>query len=213
MTLTYNSLIADVLGYLNRDDAATTAAIPLFISNAEQRICREAPTIGTESYVVGEFIAGNPVYAKPGRWRATLAINFGSGATYDFRNQLYLRDYDTVRNYWPDDTVQGFPKFYADYGYSNLLIAPTPNDNYPFELCYLELPEQLSAANQTNWLTNYAPDVLLYATLLETGSYLKDDERIPMWESYYGRAIASLKNQNHSRLLDRVSNVEADRGP
>ncbi len=213
MTLTYNSLVADILSYLNREDTQTTNMIPTFISNAEQRICREAETIGTESYVVGAFIAGTAVYPKPGRWRRTLAINFGTGATFDVRNQLYQRDYDTLRNYWPDDTVQGVPKFYADYGYSNLIFAPTPDDAYPFELCYLELPEQLSVANQTNWLTNYAPDVLLYASLLETASFLKDDERIPVWESYYGRAIASLKNQNHSRLLDRVSSVESDKGP
>lgn len=211
--MTYNSLVAQIEEYLNRLDAETLAQIPNFISQAEQRICREAENIGTESYVVGNFIAGTSVYPKPGRWRRTLAINFGSGDGFNNRNPIFDRSYDYVRRYWPNDTVQGVPQFYADYGYSNWLFAPTPDDNYPFEVSYLELPEQLTPSNQTNWITDYAPDVLLYASLLEAMPFLKNDERIPVWQGYYQRGVNSLKTQNHSRLLDRQSNIQSDKGP
>jgi hypothetical protein len=212
-SMTYNSLVAEITSYLNRLDAQTLANIPNFISQAEQRICREVETIGIESYVVGTFFPSNPVYPKPGRWRRTLAINFGSGPTFSKRNPIYERSYDYIRNYWPDDTVTNAPQFYADYGYSNWLFAPTPDQAYPFEISYLELPEQLTINNQTNWITDYAPDVLLYASLLEAMPYLKNDERIPVWQAFYERGVNSLKTQNHSRLLDRQSNIQSDKGP
>jgi hypothetical protein len=68
----------------------------------------------------------------------------------------------------------------------------------------------LSPQNQTNWLTDYAPDVLLYAILLEAVPFLKNDERIPVWESAYARGLASLNQQDDARQNDRASNDEAD---
>lgn len=208
--MTYNSLVNEVLSYLNRTDAATTARIPDFISQAEQRICRESKNIGLEMYVTGNFTAGNAVLQKPGRWRRNLSINFGTGATFDVRNQLYLRSYEFIRNYWPDDTVTGTPLYYSDYGYNHIVVCPTPALAYPFEWAFLQLPEQITLLNQTNWITDYAPDVLLYATLLEAIPFLKDDERIPVWQKMYERGLASLNGQDDQRLLDRSSNRQAD---
>lgn len=212
-SMTYNSLVIQIENYLNRLDAETLAQIPNFISQAEQRICREVETIGTEAYVVANFIHGTSVYPKPGRWRRTLAVNYGSGVTFNSRTPVFERSYDYIRNYWPDDSITAAPQFYADYGYSNWLFAPTPDQDYPFEIAYLQLPEQLTLSNQTNWITDYAPDVLLYASLLEAMPFLKNDERIPVWQGYYTAGITSLKTQNHSRLLDRQSNIQADKGP
>jgi hypothetical protein len=106
--------------------------------------------------------------------------------------------------------VTGTPVFYSDYGYSNILIAPTPSGTNPFEFCYMELPEPITPDNETNWLTDYAPDVLLYATLLEASSFLKNDERVPVWKEYYERALASLNSEDDQRLVDRTTNAGAD---
>lgn len=208
--MTYTSLVSLVTSYLNRTDASTIDRIPNFISQAEQRIARESKNLGLETYVVGNFVDTQSVYQKPARWRRSLSLNFGSGATNDTRNQLYLRSYEFLRAYWPDSTQTGMPKFYCDYGFSNILVAPTPDDDYPFEWAYLQLPEPLSASNQTNWLTDYAPDVILYATLLETAPFLKDDERVQIWEKYYERALQSMNIQDDIRVQDRASAREAD---
>lgn len=210
MAMTYTSLTNQVLSYLNRSDQDTINQIPNFINQAEQRICRESKTIGIESYVTGTFTAGLNVLPKPGRWRRTLSFNYGSGINQNTVNQLYLRSYEYLRNYWPKDLEQAPPLYYADYGYNNFLIAPTPDQDYPFELSYLQLPAPLSIQNQANWLTVFAPDVLLYATLLEAIPYLKDDERIPVWQSMYDRGLSSLNLQDDQRVLDRASNRSAD---
>lgn len=210
MVMTYNSLVAQVTSYLNRTDTATLDQIPNFIYQAEQRICRESKNVGLEVYVTGTFITNNSVIAKPARWRRNITFNYGTGVLNNTRNTILLRSYEFCRAYWPDPTLSAPPKFYADYGYYNLLIVPTPDQAYPFELGYLQLPDPISPNNQTNWITNYAPDVFLYATLLEAMPFLKDDERIPVWKEYYDRGLSSLNQQDDQRIYDRSGNRSAD---
>ncbi len=210
MVMTYNSLVAQITSYLNRNDASTIAQIPNFIYQAEQRICRESKNIGLEQYVEGNFTPGVSVYPKPARWRRNITFNYGTGVGNNTRNQVFLRTYEYVRAYWPDSTQLAPPLYYSDYAYTHFLIAPTPDAAYPFEFSYLELPEPLNIGVQTNWLTNYAPDALLYASLLEAVPFLKNDERVPVWQNYYDRALASLNNQDDQRIVDRTSNRGAD---
>lgn len=219
--MTYNSLVGSIsdtgvvtpgqiMTYLKRTDAETFYQQDNFISQAEQLICRESKNIGLETYVSSAFTPGLSVIPKPGRWRRSLTFNFGTGMTNNIRNQLYYRNYEYVRLFWPDPTITAPPQYYSDYGYYNIIIAPTPDQAYPFEYAYLQLPEPLSSANQTNWITDYAPDVLFYAILLEAVPFLKNDERIPVWESAYARGLASLNNQDDQRRVDRASNDMAD---
>lgn len=210
MVMTYNSLVTEIKSYLNRSDIDVINNIPNFIYQAEQKLCRDSVNIGFEQYVVGNFIQSQSVYPKPGRWRRNITFNYGTGAGNNTRNQVYLRKYEYVRAYWPDSTLVGLPQYYCDYGFNNFLIAPTPDSTYPFEYSYLELPQPLSINNQTNWLTNYAPDVLLFACLLQATPFLKDDERIPMWKEVYKDGVDSINGQDRQRIFDRTSNVEAD---
>lgn len=210
MTMTYNTLVLQIQSYLNNLNAEVLAQIPNFIAQAEQRICRESKNIGLEQYVTSAFLPGNNVIPKPGRWRRTITLNYGSGPGFNTRNQMYLRTYEYCRSYWSNPTQQAAPLYYSDYAYTHILIAPTPDLAYPFELAYLELPEPLSLLVQTNFLTNYAPDVLLYACLLEAIPYLKNDERIPVWQGLYDRGLASLNSQDDARVVDRTSSRRAD---
>jgi hypothetical protein len=198
------------MDYLDRTDTDTLNEVPNFIYQAEQRIARESKTLGIVIYVTNTFTVGVSVYQKPANWRRNLTLNYGTGTGSNTRNQIKIRSYEFIRDYWPTDTQTGPPKFYCDYGFSNFLVAPTPDIAYPFELGYLALPEPISVINQTNWLTNYAPDVLLYATLLEAVPFLKNDERVPIWERYYQRGLESMNAQDDMRITDRASNRDAD---
>lgn len=209
MPMTYNTLVLQLEDYLDRTDVTTISEIPNFIYQAEQRICRESKNLGLVQTVSSVFLPSNGVIVKPGRWRRTLSWNIGTNTgtstNNNYHNQLYLRSYEYIRQYWPDPTLTGQPLYYADYGYFNWIVAPTPDVGYPFEINYLELPEPLSITTQTNFLTDYAPDLLLYASLLEAIPYLANDERIPVWQSMYDRALASINNQDDMRVLDRTS--------
>lgn len=207
MTMTYQTLVTRVKAYLDRADESTITQIPNFIDLAVGRIWRELQDIGLETYVVANFTINEPIYAKPARWRRTLNINFGYGSTDlvagNNRRSLQLRTYEYMLSFWPNRATTGSPLFYADYGFYNFIIAPTPPVAYPFEISYIGDPPALTSTENMNWLTNYAPDVLLYATLLEAMPYLKDDERIPAWKDKYETGIRSLTYQDERRDIDK----------
>jgi hypothetical protein len=96
------------------------------------------------------------------------------------------------------------PLYYADYDYQHWIFAPTPNaKDLPFEALYWQLPPLLDDANQTNWLTEYAPNLLLYAALLESAPFLKDDGRINTWQGLYDRALQALNGEDIRKIVDR----------
>ena len=99
------------------------------------------------------------------------------------------------------------PKFYCDYDYEHWLVAPTPAAAYDFEVLYYERVQPLDSSNQTNWYTEYAPQAMLYGCLLQAMPFLKNDERIPMWQAQYDKVVQTLKLEDISRVGDRQTVV------
>jgi len=89
------------------------------------------------------------------------------------------------------------------YDYTHWLIAPTPDDDYAYEVLYYERVQPLDSSNQSNWFTQYAPQALLYGSLLQAMPFLKNDERIPMWQQQYSAIVNTLKTEDVSRIGDR----------
>lgn len=209
-TMTFETLKQDVQRYLERgatyaSDPVVYEQIPRLINLAERRISRELKIQGFIAVVSDTLTVGQSVYPKPDRWRDTVSINVGTGTNLANRTSLFARDYEYCRAYWPNESQTDTPQFYADYNYSNWLIAPTPDQEYPFEVLYYELPPLLDDSIQTNWLTEYAPQLLLYGTLLEATPFLKNDERIATWQQYYDRAAAMLNGEDLAKILDRAA--------
>ena len=209
-TMTFETLKQDVQRYLER--GATYAAdpvvfeqIPRLINLAERRIARELKIQGFIAVVSDTMVVGQSVYAKPDRWRDTISINIGTGTNNANRTSLFTRVYEYLRSYWPNESETATPLFYSDYDYTHWLVAPTPDQAYPFEVLYYELPPLLDDSIQTNWLTEYAPQLLLYGALLEATPFLKNDERIGTWQQYYDRAASMLNGEDLAKILDRAS--------
>ena len=209
-TMTFTTLQQDVRRYLERgnsyaSDPVVYEQIPRLINLAERRISRELKIQGFINVVTGTLTIGQSVYPKPDRWRDTVSMNIGTGTNNNTRKVLFTRAYEYLLSYWPDRSLTSQPIFYSDYDYSNWLIAPTPDAAYPFEVLYYELPPLLDDEVQTNWLTDYAPQLLLYGTLLEATPFLKNDERIPVWQQMYDRAAAMINGEDLAKILDRSS--------
>lgn len=207
--MTYTSLKTDIRNYLERGsitDPIVFEQIPRLITLAERRIARELKIQGFQTVVVTNMQTNLAVYAKPDRWRETISINIGTGVGNNTRTPVFSRSYEYVRNYWPNESEIGTPEFYADYNYSNWVFAPTPDAAYPMEILYYELPPLLDDTNETNWLTEFAPNVLLYASLVEATPFVKDDQRVQLWQTYYDRAIAALNGEDLAKILDRAAN-------
>ena len=206
--MTYTSLLNDLRAYLERGatlatDPTVYEQLPNLVNLAERRLQRDIKVVGTISVVSSTMIDGTAVYAKPDRWRETVSMFAGVGAGFNTRKELFTRSYEYCRNYWPNQTSKDEPRFYADYDYQHWLIVPTPDDDYPYEILYNEQPVYLDDNTQTNWFTEYAPDALLYGSLLEAQPFLKNEEMISVWDQFYQRAIGAINGEDRRQIVDR----------
>lgn len=212
-SMTFSSLSKDVTTYLERGtplDTVVAAQIPYLINLAERAIATALKVQGFLTPAVSGLVAGTSVYAKPNGWRQTVSMNYGAGTDQNVRTPLLPRSYEYCRQYWPDSatidtTLVNVPRFYADYDFNHWLIVPTPAIAYPWEVNYYQQPPLLDNSNQTNWLTNYAPNLLLYRTLLEASPFIKNDERIPVWQQLYQEQLAGIDKQDLEKVTDRTA--------
>lgn len=204
--LTYTTLTSAVEDYLERNDSRLVDSIPIFIMLGERRAARDLKILGLKVAITDNFIISTSVFAKPTRWLNDSSFNIGTGPSQNTRVFLEQRSYEWCRLYWPDPTKTGTPKYYAsDYNYNFWFVVPTPDFAYPYEILYYETPTFIDSSNSTNFLTASAPEVLLYATLLETASYLKDDERVAVWTDYYEKAKKNISEEDKKRIYDAFS--------
>lgn len=198
--MTYDSLVENVQSYLERTDAATLEKIPLFIMLAEQTIASQVKFLGNLTVQASTMTASSNVIDKPARWHKTVSMNITVAGK---RQPVLLRKYEYLREYWPNPSNTGTPKFYCDYDYTHWMIAPTPSESFVFEVLYYERLQPLDSSNQSNWFTNYAPQALLYGTLLQAMPFLKNDDRVPLWQGMYQQAMDVLVAEDRLRVADR----------
>lgn len=207
--MTYTNLVESIKRWLNRpSDADLIAEIPRMIDSAERKISRILKSLIGMRYVTNNFVIGVNVVQKPQRWLETVSLSYGSGSGNNTNNQLFLRTTEFIKMVYPNQTTQAAPKYYSDYEFDYFYIGPTPDQAYPFLLSFYERPQPLSSDNSTNWLTQNAPDVLLYACLLETAPFLKNDQRIVVWQSEFSRSLSALGIEDNERIYTRTEEVK-----
>ena len=223
--MTYDSLSAQLQLMLERSDDPFVTLIPNFIEQAHQRITRDAISLEMVYYVSGNLVSGNNRLSKPSLWLRPLALKIiipaSSVADVNQYQEVEWRSYDFARKYFPSNEViagqltdptsfSNVPLFYADYGREYLLLSPTPAVTYGFELSFYGLVSTITSSLQTNFLTNYAPSLLLYATLLETSSFVKVDERIQVWQQKYQEALDEFNKNDKLSKEDRQTNRDRE---
>lgn len=198
--MTYDSLVTDIIAYAERNDANFVAQVPRFIMLTEQKIARGVRNLGYLKYVTGNFPVANPTFAKPERWRQTVSFNYTNPAGK--RVFIFPRSYDYCRTYWPDPAQTDLPVYYADYDYEHYFISPTPTLGYALEISYHERPQPLDTSNQTNWTTQYAPQLLLYGCMVEAMTYLKNLDKVQLWQGLYDAEVKGLAGEEAERAGD-----------
>ena len=202
--MTYDSLVNDIQTYLERTDDQTLDKIPQFIMLAEQIIAAEIKFLGNLTVATSAMVASDNVIPKPARWRKTVSMNVTVAGK---RQPVLLRTYEYIREYWPEPASTDVPLFFCDYDYQHWLVGPTPTLAYSYEVLYYERVQPLDSSNQSSWFTQNAPQALLYGTLLQAMPFVKNDERMPMWQSNYDKIIEVLKTENVIRAADRQAIV------
>lgn len=210
VAMTYDSLLADLRRYIERGSVADTsvyAQLPSLVNLAERDIATKLKILGLLVPMTDDLVAGTSVYQKPNLWRATASMNFGVTNADDEVERKFLlpRAYEFCRMYWPIEARRDEPLFYADYDYTHWLIVPTPVATYPWEVQSWQQPPLLDDANQSNWLTDFAPQALLYGALTQTLPFLKDGAWTKEWAGTYSEQLQVLDGQDLQRIIDRTT--------
>lgn len=198
--MNYDNLVADVITYMERDDAGFIAQIPNLIGLAESAIAAELKSLLQLTVVETTLLANQTILNKPARWRKTASFK-ANGRPLVLRSQDYIAQYQS-------ESTPGVPKFYGEYDYNNWAIAPAPLVDTPIEINYYSEIQPLDSSNQTNLFTRECPQAMLFGTLLQAQGYLKALDKLPVWKSYYTESIAALKKEDNSRRIDRNTTVQ-----
>lgn len=98
-----------------------------------------------------------------------------------------ISEVDVVNN----SNSNGPPCVYGRLG-NTFKIAPSGGTTEVQMYYYYAIPE-MSADESENWLTQHAPEVLLYGAMAELCSYTRDDEGEARWNSKFNEAVNILQ--------------------
>lgn len=198
--MVYDSLVTDIIAYAEReDDTAFALQVPRFIMLAENRLIFDNSIKGIGTLRAVTLTVNSSIVEKPARWRANASWTITVSSE---KKHLKPRGYAYCREYWPNASSTDEPLFYSDYDIDHWLVVPTPGSSYSSELMYYERPEPLDSTNQSNWFTQYAPNLILYASLLEAQPFLKNSNRIQEFQMMYQMAVDALAGESKMRVTD-----------
>lgn len=208
---TFDSLTTTIQSYVERagatNDPTAFAFIPTAINLTEQDIARKLKIQGFIRVVDWVMQANLAAYQKPDRWRANISMQVGTAVPSGPGNiwsPIYTRDQEFIRAYWPNSTLTGLPKYYADMDYYHWWFGPTPDAAYPVQTIYWELPPMLSATLQENWTSIYAPNALLHGSLLEMYRFLKNSTEMQWAADAYNQDMGALAGEDLQKQIDRM---------
>ena len=189
--LTYSQLVTEVQSYT--ENQFSTTDIDTFIKQAEERIYNTVQIPDLRRNQTGTTTTGNKYLSTPSDWLATYSIaviNSDNEYTY-----LLNKDVNFIRESFPDtdSAFYGKPQNYGIFDDNTFILGPTPDDNYTVELHFFYYPPSIVTAG-TSWLGNNFSSALLYGTLLEAATYMKEEADIlANYNQRYTEALSMLK--------------------
>ena len=191
----YTALSNAIQAYTENTEADFVANIPVFVTQAEQRIYNSVQFPSIRKNVTGVMSPSNKYLQCPTDFLAvySLAVINASGE-YEY---LLNKDVNFIRQAYPQPTDTGIPKYYALFGPRSdnateltFILGPTPDAGYSSELHYYFYPPSISVAPFTSWLGDNFDTVLLYASLVEAYTYMKGES--DMMQLYNGKFMEAL---------------------
>jgi hypothetical protein len=197
--MTYDELVTNIRNYTEVDaNVFTNSVINTFITMAENRILRDIDLDVFKKEVTGSMTTGNKFLGAP----SDILTHRYMILTPANGDQIFLQFRDTsfMKEFWPDGADIGTPKYYSVWDQNTFYVAPTPNANFSVELGYIYRPTQLSSTNQNTWVSDNAPEAILYACLIQAYSYTKGPlEMLQYFENSYKQAIQGLGVEQQGR--------------
>jgi hypothetical protein len=186
----YTQLKANIENFLEDDSTELQASVDEIIAQAEDMIFQRLPNLPCfRNTTSANLVAGTNDYvvASARMIRQVSVISSNILSYLDHRVDSYLRDY------WPNLTTQGTPKFYstksANTSGTTITIAPTPNAADTYQVDYIAPGIGISSLNPNTWIGNNAENVLLSACLYEASAFLKAGETLALYKTQFDEAV------------------------
>ena len=193
MSFTLATLKSTVQDYCETAETTFVSDLDTFIKEAEERILKAVELPVFRKNVTGAASASNTYLTTPTDFLAPYSLAVISSSVYSY---LLYKHVSFIRDYAPNPSTTGTPKYYALFDDNTFMLAPTPDQGYSFELHYKYRPASLTttSGSETTWLSNNAPDAMLYGTLVEAATFLKVPEEVAQYEQRFVQAVNGLKN-------------------
>jgi len=191
--MNYSDLLDNVRNYTEvGSEVLSNSVIDVFITNVENKVQKQLDLDAFRKFATSSFTIGSPFITLPDDFDLERGVQIVDTATND-RTWLEQRDTTFIDEYNVDRVNNtGKPKYYANWDQNTMIFAPTPDATYTIELWYNKTPDHLSSSQTTTWLSNNAPEVLIYGTLTEAFSYLKNPTYVQLYQQMYSQAVQGL---------------------
>jgi len=214
MSFTYGTLKTAIQQYADNAETSFVANLPLFIRAVEERILKSVDLTDFRKNVTGTLQANSQFLAVPSDYLASFSLSAAYDGTQAVagiiaKTFLLQKDVNFIQTYTPapQDTTPallqvGVPLYYALFDTDNFVVAPVPDDKYKMELHYFYRPQSLTALadSGTTWLSEYAPNAMLFGSLVEANLYMKgESDLMQMYEGRYQESLARLKDYAEAR--------------
>ena len=208
--MNYSELLDNVRNYTEvTSDVLSNSVINVFLINIENQIDRLLDSDAQRRYATTTFEANNAfldVSGPEGGFRFARGLQLvaadGTRTWLEQRDTTFIDEYAVERS-TTDTNFTGQPKYWANWDATTLVVAPTPNTAFTVEMWYDETAERLgngaSGTSTTTFISNNAPEVLLYGTLSETFSYLKNDKDMQLYTQKFQQALQAFANEQMGR--------------
>lgn len=179
----YDNLKTNIADYLARSDL--NDKIPMFVALAEKRLNRDLRLRQTLQQSTYTLESGFQV-PTPSDFLEMKDIHIDA-------NPIINLNFKTVSQFYRLDNVSGSgnPVNYTLVS-NNFVLAPRPTGSSTINMTYYKIPKALSDTNASNEYLDVCPDLLLYASLVESAPFLMNDERLTTWEALYTRGLTSI---------------------
>ena len=211
---TYATLTQAILDYTEVDSNVLTSTITDdIIENAEFKILREVPIDAYKKQSIGNLVTGQNTINVPAKTLFVKGVQVYDSTSASTGNNIWLekKDESYLQEYQPstESADRAKPKYYAMFGGATgvtdttsgrLFLAPAPDDTYVFKIHYEAIPDGLSSSNTTTYISQYFPNGLLYACLVEAYGFLKGPiDMLTLYENKYKQEVQKFAAEQLGR--------------
>lgn len=217
-TRTYTTLVDDLRREMGRDtnDTDFTAHLDTIFDEAERRVARELNLSDLHTETTGSLTINVNTLTRPQNVTAIEYLEVRITSTSWRR--LKERPAAWVKEFWPDPTLTGPPRYFGLLNKTQFIVGPTPDAAYPYKLGHRKHDPAvfLSGSVATNVLTEEYPDLLLAALCERAARFARFDKAEAdalqgKWEATYQnlkRGVVGVETAEGTSSFEAGTNVE-----